>query len=383
MKIGINARNLSSEVTGIGRYVIELSRQLALKGHEVFLYLPAKPTVSLPEWPGVVVRSGNYTGGIQRLVWGEVVLPRLAKEDGVDIFWGPAHRLPCFLDRRIPRVVTIHDLVWIHVPSTMRFRTWLAECMLMKSALRSANRIIADSYATATTIKSYLPNVKDKIKVIYPGLTIMKSDSPKELSDVFFESHRIGSPYLLFVGTLEPRKNLLRLLKAYAMLPQKLRDKLPLVIAGGQGWHLGDLSNQISQLGIKSYVRLTGYVSDEELEKLYANARFLVMPSLYEGFGFPIIEANAAGVPVLTSNIASMPEVVGDAGLLINPNDTKAIADAMWKLATDDCLYHRLQINSRANAERFSWNESADLLIEAFNDAIEEHKRNTLSKDNN
>ncbi|KXF78319.1 glycosyl transferase family 1 [Paramesorhizobium deserti] len=367
MKIGIDARNLVPELTGIGRYLFEMCRQLAFGGNELFLYLPEKPVSALPQWPGTTVRIGNYRGGIRRMIWGQTALPRLAMKDRVDVFWGPAHRLPRFLDRHIPRVVTIHDLVWVHAAETMRPRTWAAERLLMKPALESADRIVAVSAATADALKTLLPHCAGKVRVVHPGLSAIGQGSSKDV----LEKHGITGPYMLFVGTLEPRKNLPNLLEAYARLPGRVREGLALVIAGGQGWRLGDLRQQIARLGIEPFVRLTGYVPDDELAGLYANARFLAMPSFYEGFGFPIIEANAAGIPVLTSDSSSMPEVAGDAALLIDPADVQSIADGLARLATDDVLYRELSSRTRANAGRFNWEKSAGELMAVFREAIE------------
>ncbi|PRD45762.1 glycosyltransferase family 1 protein [Phyllobacterium phragmitis] len=367
MKIGIDARNLVPERTGIGRYLFEMCRHLASRGDELFLYLPEKPISALPQWPGTAVRIGNYPGGVMRMIWGQTALPRLASKDEVDVFWGPAHRLPRFLDPNIPRVVTIHDLVWVHAAETMRLRTWLAERVLMKPALESADRIVADSGATADALKMLFPRCAGKTSIIYPGLSAIGQGASKDV----LKEHHIDRSYVLFVGTHEPRKNLPNLLEAYARLPEEIRRKLLLVIAGGQGWRLGDLRQHIARLGIEPFVRLTGYVSDDELAGLYANARFLAMPSFYEGFGFPIIEANAAGIPVLTSNSSSMPEVAGDAALLVDPADVQSMAGGLARLAGDDALYEKLSAKARANAARFSWEKSADELLAVFHEAIE------------
>lgn len=374
MRIGVDARNLVPGLTGIGRYVLEMCRHLALRGHEIVLYLPEKPSVPLPEWAGTVARIGDYDGGARRMIWGQVALPRLAAADDLDIFWGPAHRLPAFLDRHIPCVVTIHDLVWMNAASTMRLQTWLGERVLMKPAIRKADRVVAVSSATADAVRAAFPGAAGKIVVVYPGLTALNENLPGKPFASFAERHRIERPYALFVGTLEPRKNLPRLLEAYARLSGETRENLLLVVAGGQGWRLGDLTTFIAQLGIASSVRLTGYVADSELAGLYANARFLAMPSLYEGFGFPIIEANAVGIPALTSNSSSMPEVGGDAALFVDPADVGAIANAMNRLANDDAQYRQLAQKARPNAARFDWSRSADALLAVFEEALEERR---------
>ena len=371
MRIGVDARNLVHNITGISRYVVETCRVLSGLGHEVVLYFPEKPKVALPTLQGAVTRIANYRGGTKRMVWGQTVLPYLAKRDKVDVFWGPAHRLPSFLDNGIPRVVTIHDLVWHHAASTMRLQGWFGDRYLMSPAIRAADRVVAVSQATANSVSSMFPRAAEKLRVIYPGLTLLRSDA----SDAFLEQNRINRPFALFIGTLEPRKNLLRLLEAYARLPDTTRQKLMLVIAGGTGWHMGDLRSHITSLTIDGSVHLTGYVSDENLSTLHRNARLLAMPSIYEGFGFPIIEANARGVPVVTSNCSSMPEVAGDAALLVNPLDTVDISEALNSLATDDSLHARLSSNAKLNADRFNWSNSTRDLIGIFDEAIAERKQ--------
>ncbi|MDK4724023.1 glycosyltransferase family 1 protein [Rhizobium sp. CNPSo 3968] len=370
MKIGIDARNLVTSMSGIGRYVLEMSRHLALLGHELNFYLPESPNGELDDLPAAKLDVARFPGGVRRMIWAQTELPRRALKDDVDVFWGPAHRLPFFLDRRIARVITIHDLVWRDMAATMRWQTWMADRWLMKPGVSVADEIVADSAATATALRAEFPGCSEKLNVVYPGLTTIGGTvAPSELS-----SFGIDRPYILFVGTLEPRKNLLRLLQAYAALLESTRQKFLLVLAGGQGWRLGDLKRHVAELQIESSVRLTGYVSDTDLAQLYSRARLLAMPSLYEGFGFPIIEANAAGIPVLTSNTSSMPEVAGKAGILVDPTDTQSIRDGLERLATDDSLHARLVENARLNSARFDWTESALQLECIFEKAISQRR---------
>lgn len=300
------------------------------------------------------------------MIWAQTVLPSWAKKDKVDVLWGPAHRLPFFLDRRIARVITIHDLVWRDMASTMQWQTWMADRWLMKPGVAVADEIVADSAATANALKAQFPGCGKKLDVIYPGLTTIGGTVASRGLSQF----GIDRPYILFVGTLEPRKNLQRLLQAYASLQESTRQQFLLVLAGGQGWRLGDLKRHIVNLQIEPSVRLTGYVSDADLALLYSHARFLAMPSLYEGFGFPIIEANAMGIPVLTSSISSMPEVAGKAGILVDPNDVQSIRDGLESLATDNTLHARLVENAMPNSARFDWTESALQLVHIFEKAI-------------
>ncbi|KAA1175410.1 glycosyltransferase family 4 protein [Rhizobium tropici] len=371
MKIGIDARNLTTSMTGIGRYVLEMSRHLALRGHQLYLYFPQSPHGDVKNLPPAQLRVARFPGGVKRMIWAQTELPRRAAQDGLDVFWGPAHRLPSFLDRRIARVVTIHDLVWKDMAATMRWQTRMGDRWLMKPGIAVADQVVADSEATANALREQFPAYAEKLSVIYPGLTAIQGGSKaKSLS-----SFGINRSYILFVGTLEPRKNLLRLLQAYASLPEAIRQELLLVLAGGQGWRLGDLKEHIASLHLQSSVRLTGYVSDADLAQLYGQARFLAMPSLYEGFGFPIIEANAMGIPVLTSNRSSMPEVAGAAGVLVDPDDVQSICRGLESLVADNVLYDRLAGEAKSNAGRFDWIESACQLERVFETAIAKRRQ--------
>lgn len=368
MRIGVDARNLTIAMTGIGRYVLEMCRHLALRGHDLVLYLPEKAHPGCPAIDWAETRTSHHPGALRRLIWGQGALPRLAARDGVDVFWGPAHRLPRRLDPAIARVVTVHDLTWRHAPSSMRWRGLLADSLLMRGAVAAADRIAADSAATAEAAAAAFPASRPRIRIVHPGLSAIVAE-PAGPSPIL---SRLGveAPYILFVGTLEPRKNLKRLLGAYAALPQEIRARLPLVLAGGQGWGFTDPSRIARRLGIARFVRLTGYVDDAELHALYGGARFLAMPSLYEGFGLPIIEANAAGIPVLTSNTSSMPEVAGDAAILVDPLDVTSIAAGLKRLACDDGEHARLAARARANAARFDWARSAAAMESVFDEAI-------------
>lgn len=362
MKIGIDARNLVPSLSGIGRYVLEMVKALGAQGHQLVLYFPEKPHQSLPELPFCELRISNFKGPWRRLAWSRTTLPEAANADDLDFFWGPAHRLPVGLRADLPRIVTIHDLVWRKAALTMRWQTWLGERFFMASALQSADAIVADSIATAKDIAEFRPSVKERIKVIYPGLTRLPQLEPAT-------SKAPSKPernYALFVGTLEPRKNLIRILDAIKIIERSLPESFNLKIVGGQGWRSGHLENLIRSNGLYERVKMTGHVSDAELSQLYQGADFLLMPSLYEGFGFPIIEAQSFGIPVITSNRSSMPEVAGRGAIFVDPESTSQIAEAIINLATKQSLRAELSKTSRDNVARFSWSSAAEQLTGVF-----------------
>lgn len=371
MKIAVDARNLVPRLTGIGRYVLEISQRLAASDHDLKLYLPDQPSTDLRGLTGAQIEIGKFPGAAARTLWGQTVLPRLARRDGVDVFWGPAHRLPVGLSKSIPRVLTIHDLVWIKAAATMQARTLMGERLFLVSSLMQADIIVTVSDSTAADIRARFPKLMAPIVTVYPGANSLPPAGNERLADHdgVLAKHKIDKPFALFVGTLEPRKNLIALLKAYASLDAKTQSKCLLVIAGGKGWGGQDLETEVAAAGIGQHVRMLGYVNELELAALYARCLFLTMPSVYEGFGLPIVEANAFGAPALTANLSSMPEIGGEAALLVDPHSIQSIADGFRRMVNDDALRATLAAHARPNAARFDWTRCAAQLVDVFRQA--------------
>ncbi|ESY94429.1 glycosyl transferase family 1 [Mesorhizobium sp. LNHC229A00] len=371
MKIGIDARNLGSATDGIGRFVHNSVKTLVALGADVFVYAPSKINASYGIPPGVSVQVANLNGPYARVFWGQAVLPSWALRDRVDIVWGPSHRLPFILNGGIGRVVTVHDLVWLYAAQTMRTRTWLGDRLMMKPALKSADVVVADSTATATALAAEFPWLKSPIKTVAPGTTALPA--PRDFSSL--APLGITKPYALFVGTLEPRKNLGNLIKAYSLLPAGARSTCDLVIVGGKGWKQTRLAELVRRDGLETNIKFAGFVDDRVLATLYANCLFLAMPSLYEGFGFPIIEAQSFGKPVLTSNTSSMPEVAGNNAVLVDPEEPAAIAAAFSRLCTDVEFRNGIAADAKKNAGRFTWENHAKGMLQIFEQAIEQRRK--------
>ncbi len=369
-RIGVDACLLSEKVTGIGRYTSEMLAALIERDHDWVLY-SHRPTMK--NWPrhNVKLRTGNLPRRALRMAWAQSILPWWASRDDIDLFWAPTHRLPRYLPQRIARVVTIHDLVWKHAGETMRpFSRWL-DAKLMPEAVRLADRVITVSAHTARDLVAEVPEAESKVRVVHLGISALHPAADMES----LKQLGIDRPYFLFVGTLEPRKNLHRLLESYARLPEGIKEGVLLVIAGGKGWGNVDVHAVAGRLGLSDRIRVTGYVGEELLSTLYTHARFLAMPSLYEGFGLPLVEAMARGTPVLTSNRASMPEVAGEAGFLVDPQDVASIAQGLQALLTDETLRRNLAQCAKVNAQRFSWQKAADATLRIFDEAVEERRR--------
>ena len=366
MRIAVDARLLANPLTGIGRYTYALLEQMIPLGHQWFLYSDRPLQVSLPASPSVSVRHGRARPrSITGLLWSQWHYNRWSVQDVVDLFWSPRHHLPLALPKWIPRVVTIHDLVWKQFPETMPDKSLLLEALLMGPSIRSADRVICVSKFTASEVSRYYPSAVGKCQVIHEaGRICMPGTEP--LSGVPPE-------YFLFVGTQEPRKNLHRLLRAYARFLET-RSGPPLVVVGAGGWGDVKLSQLIEELQLQDKVILRGYVSDASLQSLYQGARCLLMPSLYEGFGLPVVEAMRFGVPSISSSTGSLPEVVGDAGLLVSPYSELDMADAMLRISSDDALHQQLSAKALLRSQQFSWQRAAQETLQLFAETLDSHE---------
>ncbi len=352
LRIAVDARPLAHPQTGIGRYTESLLKRLVESGHQWFLYSDRALALRFPVDDHVQLRQGHSRPGSPlSLVFTQMVFPRWARGDCVDLFWSPRHHLPLRLPPGMRSVVTVHDLVWKRYPETMRPLNRMLEQSLMGPSLRRADGVIAVSDFTS-----------GELDAVYPELSATRATileaADGDVADYEVDFPLPTKPFFLFVGTPEPRKNLQRLLQAFANARQRgLQHQL--VIAGAGGWGSHQLDKQVAELSLEGSVVLRGRVSDAELGALYRASTALVMPSLYEGFGLPVLEAMKAGVPSIVSRDSSLPEVAGDAGLLVDPSSISSIADAILELAINPDLLDTLRAKARERAPRFSWDTAA------------------------
>ena len=368
IRIGVDARHLSGRNNGIQTYLLNLlhySIKSTMDTHEWFLYCPYSIDKKVFNYKHVKIInppiSTKFIGF--HLVFSQIFIPILSLIDRVDIVWFPANRSSLFLPKSIARVVSIHDVVWKKYPETMKYTGLKLDKFFMMRSAKLADIVTTVSHSSFDDIVRAGVSDSNKIIVVSNGVNRPNSIEKK-----------IDRSFFLFVGTLEPRKNLTRLLQAYGSLPLSIKEKMKLVIVGGKGWGEVNLLDTITQLDLTEYVKVLGRVDDATLAALYANAQFLVMPSLYEGFGLPLVEAMSYGTPVLTANNSSMPEVAGNAGLLVDALDVESIADGLQEMITNNKLRERLAKNAKLNASRFSWDESAKKLITVFEKAIDLRK---------
>lgn len=368
MKIGVDASLLHYPMTGIGRSLVELGKNLSLNNSNIIFYTP-RPLIKF-DYLNISTNFFLPKGKFFDLMWFHFLLPFYIKRDGIDVFWAPSHRLPFLLPESLATVLTIHDLVWITQPQTMKFFGWLLEKMHMPYSLFHAHKIMLVSNSTKHDLLKEYPDTKHKLTVIPLGV-----NTPKFISNLAVAKRfGISNEYILFVGTLEPRKNLYRLVEAYLRLSSELKSKYNLVIVGRNGWGNFDLDNLIKLNNLSENVKRLGYISDEDLTSLYQHAIFLAMPSLSEGFGLPILEAMSVGIPVLTSNCSSMPEIAGDAALLVDPLSIDSIQGGLERLLTDPQLRISLSANAHKNAMKYSWDKCASDLMNLFEEAVTSHK---------
>ena len=352
LRIGVDARPLALPMVGITRYTFELLQRLVTDSpHQWFLYLDRPVIHPLPDLPNVHIREGNCRRSATSSVFAQWFFPRWAKQDQVDIFWSPRHHLPLLLDSNIKTVVTIHDLVWHFYPETMSTLGRYLEKGLMPPSVRRADKVVTISQATARALV-------DVLGVDNQSVTTIPLASYFTSSDIA-DANKTGKDYFLFVGTLEPRKNLPRLLQAFANALDKGLSITALKIVGGRGWGGINIDDLAREYGIEANVELMGHVDSRQLEMLYQQAYALLMPSLYEGFGLPLLESMSFGVPVISSSVSSMPEVVGEGGLLVDPCSVEAISDALLLLASDRELYDSLSKRAIAQAKQFCWDNTA------------------------
>lgn len=366
LRIAVDARPLSGAQTGIARYTDQLLQAMLSSGHQWFLYSD-KPLRNIPsDNPLIQIRHGHAAPrSASSLFFSQWQFRRWAVQDVVDLFWSPRHHLPLGLPRRIASVVTIHDLVWRRFPETMQWQNLAVERALMGASVRRAEQCICVSRFTASEVSRYYPSMLGRCTVISEAasLTDMAVASTDEACE----------PYFLFVGTLEPRKNLQRLLQAYAQLASQ--KSIPhLRIAGGDGWGDQNLSNLVHELGVESRVELLGFVDDRRLAALYRNAVCVLMPSLYEGFGLPVMEAMSFGVPAIAASTSSLPEVIGDSGLLVNPYSVADLSAAMLKMVERPELRQQLAERALQRSDQFSWSQAAEQTLDVFERVVEQHR---------
>ncbi len=358
--LGIDAsRALSTAPTGTENYSREIISALLQQGSafRFRLYTRAQPPANIfPNTINYEIRAMPFPR-----LWTHARLSAEMLMRAPDALFVPAHVLPLIHPRR--SFVTVHDLGYLHFPQAHRLLDRLYLDLSTRWNTRSARRIIADSNATRDDLVRFYRAPREKIRVVYPGYDaeLFQPERDSEKIERTKMRYGISGEYVIAVGTLHPRKNYARLVEAFRALPGDLQ----LVIVGKKGWLFQEIFAQVIRFDLQTRVTFLDYVEAKDLPALYSGARLCVFPSLYEGFGFPVLEAQACGIPVACSNTSSLPEVAGDAAEYFDPLDTGAITAAL-ALLLDDARSKALIAKGRTNVERFSWKRAARELIEIF-----------------
>ncbi|MBI4499169.1 MAG: glycosyltransferase family 4 protein [Chloroflexi bacterium] len=368
MRIAIDAsRAATSQRTGTENYSLHLLRQILLldqeqgaaSGREFWLYFNRPPA------DGLLPRH-------ERARWRVIPFPRLWTHlrlvlalavDRPEVLFVPAHVLPLVHPRR--SVVTIHDLGHrvfpeAYPPATLRYLSWATD-----HNIRRAAHLIADSAATRADILRMYPVDSGRVSVVYPGVDpIYRPVEDGAAREAVLRRYGIADEYLLYVGTLQPRKNVERLVAAYGRLRQAGHVQARLVLAGRTGWLPEGILRAVR--AADAPITMTGYVPPEDMPALYSGALALVLPSLFEGFGLPALEAMACGTPTVVAQTSSLPEVVGDAGVLVDPLDLDDLARGICRVAASPALRRELRERGLERARTFTWRAAAEQVLDVL-----------------
>ena len=369
MIIGIDAsRATAARRTGTEAYAYQLIRAFiplaAERGHRLRLYFNDPPPADLfPAAAHVEMRVIPL-----RRLWTHARLGHELRTRPPDVFFTPAHVIP--IGVRVPRVATVHDLGYEHFPEAHPWRQRAYLRWSTRHNARASRRVLVDSRATGDDLTRLYGTAAARIAVVYPGADPDLRRAGDAAIAAALARHDLTPPYFLYLGTLQPRKNLVRLVEAFAAggLPAQGHT---LVLAGRAGWLAEPLLAAVAALpaDVRARVVLPGYIDETEKAALLSAATALAFPSLYEGFGFPVLEAQACGTPVVCSDTSSLPEVAGEGALLVDPLDTAALAAALRRVAGDEDLRRRLIRAGGDNCARFTWTRAAeqtlDILIQA------------------
>jgi len=369
LKIGFLSLKAGTAAGGLATYELYLVRALASIDHEneyhVLCVDPVEPEVFGIRAPNVTFHRITPRSRLGAMAWG---VPRAISGLGLDLFHAPF--LPPLRMPR-PMVFTAHGPEMFIDPKFFPFLIRMQLIPLTKLGYRRASEIVCASGATRDYLVEHFPGTRDRSRVVYNGCDtqFQPIDRGKALA-IVRDRFGVEEPYVLAVGRVEPRKNPIRLLEAFALFSQRTRGAARLVIAGNNTWSAGEAQDAITRLGIRDRVSLLGYVDYKDLPALYAGSEMFVFPSLWEGFGLPVIEAMRCGAPTITSNTSCLPEVAGGAAVLVDPLSPPDIAEAMCRVHANAALREELRNKGYVRGAEFSWERSARETLAAYRDVV-------------
>jgi glycosyltransferase involved in cell wall biosynthesis len=366
IRVAVDATAVPGRLTGAGVYAARLLEGLGgCDDLEVEAFC-APGSAGVLAAPGVRLRPVRVAGAGRpaRIAWTQLLAGRAARRAGAGLLHGVHYELP--LRAGLPQVVTVHDLTLLthpewHEAGKVRYFGWA-----LRRAVAAATRVLCVSATTAADLADRLEVPGDRVDVTPLG-TDLEPASEERVADLRAR-HGLDGPYLLGLGTVEPRKDLPTLVRAFAALAGELPHRL--VLAGLAGWGSGALAEAVAASGVADRVLLTGYLPEADKAALFTGADVFAYPSRYEGFGLPVLEAMACGTPVVTTTGGSLPEVAGDAAWLVDPGDTDALAAALAKLATDPAARQAAAARGRDRAATFTWDRCAAQTVAAYHRAL-------------
>lgn len=334
-RIGIDGNSLTRKLTGVGMYLYYVLKYLLEidKDTVYYIFSHSDLCVDFPETDNLKIINSR---SMNVVAWYLFDLPKEVKKADLDIFWEPGNRLPSLPPANVKMVTTVHDMACFLYPKYCSWKTAIMEKLYLKKTCVKANKIISISNATKKDIINTFHIEDEKIKVIYNGDSLFSKDDIFNQNewDTIKKKYGLGDIYFLFVGSISPRKNVLTIVKAYENYRENGGDG-QLILAGKMAWKSKDIQRKIDNSNYLKDIIITGYIDENEKEYLYRNAECLLFPSLYEGFGLPILEAMSVGTRVITSNISSMPEVAQNAALYLNKLDDYEELSTLMKQMRD------------------------------------------------
>ena len=376
MHVGINAQLISLAGSyrnaGVSQYIYQILRHLQTRPpvERITAFVgPAARPESLALHPGVALHATALPTErpAVRILWEQLLQPPLLAMRGIDMLHSPVNVLPLLLP--VPAVLTIHDLSFLRFPSTFSGAKRYYQAALTSFSARRARLVLTDSEHTRQDVIALLGVAPARVRTVYPGVTELYGPRDHDVVQQFRRRHSLPERFFVHVGTLQPRKNLERLISAFAHFKRASGLPHALMLVGGKGWLYEGLLQHTRLEQVEASVHFVGFAPPNEVPLWYAAAEVMVFPSLYEGFGFPIVEAMACGTPVLSSTASCLPEAAGDAAELFDPFDVDGLALAMGRLA--DNPDYRLELRRRgyAQAARFTWERTAQAVLTAYIDA--------------
>ncbi len=372
MKIGWNVSVLKKQLSGVGNYIEKILKQvkkLGLSNKIVLFGSNNNYNYKSLNFENLILYNKIISKKkLLRVIWEQIFLPLKLRQLDVDILHCPAHVIPIFSKQK--SILTIHDLAFKLFPKTFKWQNRIYLNFIVPLSIKRADKIIAVSNNTKNDIvKEYNVN-PNKINVIYNGLDekfkILKEDT---VINKLKAKYELPQNFILYLGTLEPRKNLKNLIKAFDNLEESNKK---LVIAGGKGWLYKDIFSLVREKKLENDIIFTGYVDKEDIVPLYNAATLFVYPSLYEGFGLPPLEAMACGTPVITSNVSSLPEVVGDAAITVDPKNINELSEAISNVLSNEDLQNEIIQRGIERAKLFTWENAAIETVKVYEEVLEQ-----------